>query len=149
VLPLLFGSVLAPPAVVREFRAAPDWLVTTSVPDPTLAAALALVLGPGEAEAIALAAELKCRVVLDDHQTRATAARLQVEVIGTVGILLRAKLSGVVSEVAPLLQALEQAGFRIDTRLRLRALELAEETTGSELVDDADRHGSTGPEDVP
>lgn len=119
--------MLAPPAVIREFGDAPDWLSVTAVPDSTLAAALGLLLGPGEAEAIALAAQRKCWVVLDDHQARSAAARLGVETIGTVGILLRAKRGGLVPEVKPLLNALDDAGFRVDTKLRHRALELAKE----------------------
>ncbi|HEX2094542.1 MAG TPA: DUF3368 domain-containing protein [Longimicrobiaceae bacterium] len=124
----MFGPVLAPPAVVQEFGHAPEWLSTTSVSSSALVAALGLVLGPGEAEAIALAAERQCRVILDDHQARSAAARLGLEVIGTVGILLRAKRAGLVPEVGPLLDALDGVGFRVDPGLRRRALELANET---------------------
>lgn len=126
-LPRLFSAVLAPPAVVREFGAAPSWLSMATLPDHTLAAALGLLLGPGEAEAIAVAAQRKCRVVLDDRQARAAAARLGVETIGTIGILLRAKRGGLIPELKPLLDALDEAGFRLDVRLRRRALEIAEE----------------------
>jgi predicted nucleic acid-binding protein len=127
-LPRLFEAVLAPAAVVREFGPTPAWLSIHPVPDPTLAAALGLVLGPGEAEAIALAAVRKCRVILDDHQARSAAARVGVDVIGTVGILVHAKRAGLVPEVRPLLDALEEAGFRLDAGLRGRALELSDET---------------------
>ena len=119
--------MFAPPAAIKEFGDPPDWLAVTPLPDPTLAAALGLVLGPGEAEAIALAAQRECRVILDDHQARAAAARLGVEAIGTVGILLRAKRNGLVPKVRPLLDALDEAGFRVDAKLRNRALQLAEE----------------------
>jgi uncharacterized protein len=102
----------------------------TPVPDPTLAAALGLLLGPGEAEAIALAAQRRCRVILDDHQARSVATRINVEVIGTVGVLLLSKRNGLVPAVGPLLEALDTAGFRVDERLRRRALELADEAPG-------------------
>jgi predicted nucleic acid-binding protein len=86
-----------------------------------------MMLGAGEAEAIALAAQRKCRVILDDHRARSVATRIGVEMIGTVGILLQAKRAGLVSEVGPLLDSLNQVGFRVDTRLRQKALELANE----------------------
>lgn len=121
---------LAPPAVVQQFGDAPGWPSATPVPDPSLAAALGLVLGPGEAEAIALAAQPRCLVIVEDHQARSAAARTGVEVIGTVGILLLAKHRGVVSEVRPLLDALDEAGLRVDMRLRRRALELTNEAPG-------------------
>jgi uncharacterized protein len=119
--------VHAPPAVIGEFGAAPQWLSVTATPDPTLVAALGLVLGAGEAEAIALAAQQKCHVILDDHQARAAAARVGLEVIGTLGILLRAKRKGLIPGVRPLLDALDSAGFRVDEKLRRRALGLANE----------------------
>lgn len=131
-LPRLFGTVLAPPAVMAEFGNSPEWLSTAAAPDPVLAAALMLVLGPGEAEAIALAAQQKCRVILDDRQARSAAARLGVETIGTVGMLLRAKRAGLVPEIRPLLDMLDTVGFRVDTQLRRRALELANEALEAE-----------------
>ena len=45
----------------------------------------------GEAEAIALAYEKGWRIILDDRHARKIAARLGVAMIGTVGILVKAK----------------------------------------------------------
>jgi hypothetical protein len=95
---------------------------------PTLTGPLELVLRPGGVEATALATQQKCHVNLDDHQARAAATRVGVEVIGTIGILLRAKRMRLIPEVRPLLDSLDNAGFRVDANLRQRALELANET---------------------
>jgi predicted nucleic acid-binding protein len=52
-------------------------------------------IGPGEAEAIALAIEAgAARIVLDDKKARRIARELGVTVTGTVGVLLRAKQRG-------------------------------------------------------
>ncbi len=50
----------------------------------------------GEAEAIALASEKKCLLITDDKQARSAAKRLGVTVIGTVGILIRAKENDII-----------------------------------------------------
>ncbi len=128
-LPVLFEPVRAPPAVAREYGSLPPRVVITMLDAPAVADALGISLGRGEAEAIALAAEHGCRVILDDHQARATADRMGVSKIGTVGVLIRAKRAGLISEVRPLLDALDHAGFRLDAALKQRALALAGETT--------------------
>ncbi len=53
-LPATFPGVVAPPAVVAEVGAAPDWLRVVAPVDPSLADALVLYgLDRGEREAIA------------------------------------------------------------------------------------------------
>src|SRR6185503_12824895 len=87
VLPALYGRVLVPPAVVAELNQEltpplvktwlsnlPEWL---HVQAPTKAlATLQTVLGAGEREAIALAAELAADALLmDDRDARQEAGR--------------------------------------------------------------------------
>jgi predicted nucleic acid-binding protein len=56
-------------------------------------------------------------VVLDDKKARRIAKQLGLKVMGTVGLLLRAKKKGIVSEIKPMLDALQQADFRIHNGL--------------------------------
>jgi hypothetical protein len=87
-------------------------------------------LGPGEREALALAIERPgSRVLLDDRYARLVATTLGIPVIGTLGILLRAKRAGHLNEVRPLLDRLDALGFRVDRRTRLAVLSLADETS--------------------
>ena len=82
----------------------------------------------GEAEAIALAMELEdVFVILDDRKARQLALQLNLKVIGTVGMLLRAKCFGIIPEIKPLLTALNQANFRISEPLIQNALRIAGE----------------------
>lgn len=82
----------------------------------------------GEAEAIALATELDAdAVLLDERWARRVAAEVGVSVIGTVGLLLRAKRAGHVDAIRSLLDSLEAAKFRISRPLRTEALKLARE----------------------
>lgn len=92
------------------------------------AAALRTHLHRGEAEAIALAAEIQAdRIVLDDKKARRIARELGLRLIGTVGVILRAKREGVVPECRPLLDGLTQEGFYLSDALYREALRQAVE----------------------
>jgi predicted nucleic acid-binding protein len=85
-------------------------------------------LGPGEREAILLAMEVKSDfVVLDDHQARAAAREHGLPVTGTLGLLVRAKHQGLISEVRPLMQEMVAAGHYASDRLQALILAKAGE----------------------
>src|SRR5919197_4622831 len=75
-------------------------------------------LDRGEAAAIALAVEVPHAVVLlDDRKARITAQGLHLPVMGTIGLLLRAKRLGLLTEVRPVMDELAKAGFRLSLAL--------------------------------
>lgn len=76
-------------------------------------------LDSGEAEAIALACELKPAVVLlDETDGRLEARRLGLNIIGTVGILAAARQSGQLGKIQPLLDRLmKTCRFRLSREL--------------------------------
>ena len=90
-LPGLFDPIVIPPEVQREFGTALPWLHVEPPSNIGLIASLKLMVDDGEAEAIALAYEKGWRIILDDRHARKIAARLGVAMIGTVGILVKAK----------------------------------------------------------
>jgi len=128
-----FGKIFVPPAVWRELHAKGDlpgtapadqaraagWLaVQAPKPGETLNKLFA-DLDPGEAEAIALACELKPAVVLlDETEGRLEARRLGLTIIGTVGILAAARRLGQLKNIKPLLDRLMQNHrFRLSREL--------------------------------
>jgi hypothetical protein len=138
-LPALAGRVIVPSAVVDELAA--GRALGVNLPDPTVldwvtikrpasASALPLVtdLGPGETEVLMLALELKdVVVVLDDALARRVAETLGIQLTGTLGLLLDAKRTGLVSAVKPLLDQLENLRFRLAPHTRAAVLKLAGE----------------------
>lgn len=86
-----------------------------------------MAVGPGESEAIALAVEIERQLITDDKQARAAAKRLGVSVIGTVGLLIRAKNAGLVKEIKPILDSLETNKFYLSQALRAEAIDIAGE----------------------
>lgn len=126
-LPALFDPICAPPEVEREFGGTLRWLRIEPPNDHALVAALGMMVDGGEAEAIALAAERGWPVVLDDRRARGVAQRLGLEVVGTIGILIRAKRASLLPEVGPALEDLEKYGFYISESLKSEALRLGGE----------------------
>ena len=127
-LPRVFPTVYAPAAVQREVGVAIPWLKTKDAANPSTVAVLKVQLGDGEAHAIAVALETPgAEIILDDKKARRVAQQLGLRVIGTVGVLLRAKRSGIVPAVRPLIQAIQAAGFRISPLLVNEALRIAGE----------------------
>jgi predicted nucleic acid-binding protein len=138
----LFGEVHVPDAVYEEVVIAgagkagaeavaqAAWVVRRSVTNRSAVSALMTnsSLDVGESEAIVLAQELKADfVLLDDRAARRAAQRLNLNVIGTVGILLLSKYEGHLQTVRPLLDALLRAGIYLDVSLYQSALMLAGE----------------------
>lgn len=107
VLPILFGRIIAPPAVLTELRrpkapamvrlwaaTPPAWL---EIQPPTTVIGTTR-LGLGESEAIALAQELKADAVLIDERDGTKFAQgLGLHVVGTLGVLERAAEKGLLS----------------------------------------------------
>ncbi len=123
----LFEPVFIPPKVQEEFGVAMEWLKVQAPSNQMLVNVLKLVIDEGEAEAIALALEKGWRLIADDRKARIWAKRLGVKVIGTAGILVRAKRAGLVPSVKPLLEALKQAGFHLSSDLVAETLRLVSE----------------------
>ncbi len=138
-----FSEVWIPAAVVRELRAHPDptslaaietaisedWIKLASMTTSHLFNLLSLHLHSGEAEAIALAAEMKADVVLiDEQEGRQFAAQAGISVTGALGVLLRARLKGDIPALKPEIQALRtNARFFIARSLEAKLLSAAGE----------------------
>jgi uncharacterized protein len=137
----LYGQIWIPDAVRREIRGttpgragfaeveAAAWVTTQPAQGDFLRRALESELDRGEAEAIALASELRADFLLmDERRGRRVAGRFGIRVLGVLGVLLEAKQKGLLPKVEDALEdLLKKAGFRISAALYQRALEEAEE----------------------
>ena len=140
IIPALGGRIFVPPAVVDEIKVGlslgvnlpdPDRLDWAIVQQPVSEQALPLItnLGPGEAESLMLALEMKSAVlVLDDGLAREIADTLNLQFTGTLGLLLDAKQTGIVPEVRPLLDKLQLLRFRLALHTYETVLHLAGES---------------------
>jgi hypothetical protein len=87
-------------------------------------------LDRGEVAAIALALEIAAdAVLLDETAGRRAARQLGLTTIGVAGILVRARLVGLLRAIAPVFDQLEQkANFWLGPEVRAAALQSAGET---------------------
>lgn len=122
-----------PPQVLAEIRAqrdssvraieqaVQDWLRVNAPRDGAEAAT-------GEASVIALALELDAdRVVLDDLAARRWARKQGLRVVGTIGLLLAARLRGEIPNLQAEIERLQAHGFRASDELVRGVLEEAGE----------------------
>lgn len=129
ILSQCFDTVFIPPAVQNEFGYSFDWLVVKPLHNIGMARALKTQIDEGESEAITLAVELgDIFIVIDAKKAIRIARQMDLKIIGTVGLLLRAKKQGIIPEIKSTLDALYEVDFRISDALYQQALNLANES---------------------
>lgn len=108
------------PASVREWVAdLPTWV---TVRQAEQVETLPYGLGRGETEAIALATELECPILLDDLDARRVAFAKSIPITGTLGILLRAHIEEII-DIDVSLSLLDETSFRMSPAVRKQVLE--------------------------
>lgn len=133
-------EILAPVAVLNEVLAIHDeaaqkielasqsWLQIQTVDDRSKIRLLLADLDTGEAEVIALAQTVNAnRVVMDDLDARRFAHRVGLSVVGTMGLLLAARLRGEIPSVKTEIERLQQLGFWTNKALVEAILQAADE----------------------
>ncbi len=127
------GATLAvPEAVADEVRAGPEGDAASHaveqgfggprvavVPDPEV---LEWGLGPGESAVLSYARQHHARAVVDDGEARAAARVFGVRVMGTLGVVVLARLEGRIESASGVLRALRDAGLYLDDALLRRVL---------------------------
>ena len=137
--PKLFGRIIVPEAVAGELSTgrelgvalpepeALEWIDIRSPASP-VGGLLAWELGAGESAVLSLALEHPGSwVVLDDKLARQAAVHLNLPLLGTAGILLRAKQAGHLPAVRPVLEQLTALGFRLTPETMRNIIEVARE----------------------
>jgi len=139
----IYGQVVIPVAVADELRRggqddpriyealSTDWIEVRQPGNQALVESLQSDrnLDRGEAEAIALALELKAdELLIDERLGRQEASRLGLSTTGLLGLLLVAKRQGLINAMRPVVDALmNEAGFRVSNQLYVEVLRVAGE----------------------
>lgn len=123
----LASELVLPEAVVAEILAGPaddparqavqgGWGLR-SAPKSVPSDLVEWGLGPGETAVLALALErAPCTAVLDDAAARTCAKAFGIPMIGTLGVVLRAKKRGLIPLAADVLKGIRAAGLHLDDR---------------------------------
>jgi predicted nucleic acid-binding protein len=130
-----------PLEVVSEIGAGPpndptiQWLASPSIavhfaqtPEPP-SYLVQWDLGAGETSVLSLAlAENGPAVILDDLAARKFAMTYDIPLLGTLGILIRAKHKGLIDQLSPQIRLLESAGASLSPAVTAHAMKLAGES---------------------
>ena len=89
---------------------------------------LRIFLDSGESEVIQLATELNAPfVIIDEKRGRNIAKLKELTVVGTVGLLLKAKEKGLIEKVLPLVEKMTSRNIHLSRELIIRVKELSGE----------------------
>ncbi|KOR32863.1 hypothetical protein TI05_04615 [Achromatium sp. WMS3] len=127
-LTALAPSLVVPQVVMTEIAAGTDidpctnailmWAKTRTIEDMAIIdEVIRWDLGAGESQVLSHCYAGDAVAVLDDGAARACAQSLGISIIGTLGIILRAKKQGIILEARPLIEQLLAVGSRLDRNL--------------------------------
>jgi predicted nucleic acid-binding protein len=135
----LYGTITVPPAVPQELETGKlqgvdvpevnsiEWIQIRPVASATIIPAV-IDLGQGEAEVIALGLENPgSLLVFDDSLARRIADLYGLKYTGTLGVLVKAKQSGYLSAVAPVINMLRSKGMWLTDKIISDVLRLSGE----------------------
>ena len=106
----------------------PEWVEIATVKDKYRQQLLEMQIDKRESSAIALALETPdSTIILDDYKARKIAEQLGIIFTGTIGVIIKAKLNGIIPSIKPLLEKIKQTDFRLSADIELQALKEANE----------------------
>ncbi|MEI8075148.1 MAG: DUF3368 domain-containing protein [Bacteroidota bacterium] len=125
----VYGQIITTIEIATEYgEILPEWVSIYSVTDKYRQQLLEMQIDKGESSAIALALETPdCIIILDDYKARKIANQLGLNITGTLGVIVKAKLNGVIPSIKPLLSKIKETDFRLSVELELIALKEAGE----------------------
>ena len=120
----VYGHVITTVDIAEEFGdKLPDWIEIVAVKDKLRQQLLEMQIDKGESSAIALALETtESTLILDDYKARKVAEQLGLSFTGTIGVIIKAKLTGKIESIKPILSKIKETNFRISSELEIQAL---------------------------
>lgn len=125
----VYGQIYTTTEVAAEFgEPLPDWVQIENAQDKSKQLLLEMQIDKGESSAIALSLETENSIViLDDYKARKIADKLGLIYTGTVGVIIKAKLKGIIPSIKPLMEKIKENGFHLTTEIEIIAFKEAQE----------------------
>ena len=125
----VYGQITTTIDIAAEFgEKLPEWVEIKDVKDKFRQQLLEMQIDKGESSAITLALETPdCTLILDDYKARRIAEQLRLSYTGTIGVIIKAKLMGIIPSIKPTLDRIRQTDFRISEAIEIQALKEANE----------------------
>ncbi len=124
-----YGRIVTTPEIATEYGdSLPEWIEIKSATDAYYQQILEMQIDKGEASAIALALEITdSTLILDDYKARRVAEKLGLTITGTIGVIIKSKLQGIIPSIKPYLDKIKKTNFRLTADIESRALKEAGE----------------------
>lgn len=123
-----FVELIVTDEVAEEFGELPDWIAVRQIANKNQYLELAKNLGKGEASSITLALEFEgSLLIIDERKGRKVAEELKIEIIGSLGVLIKAKEKRVIKSVKEILDLIDKTNFRISESIKEKILKKAGE----------------------
>ncbi len=136
----MYGEIMIPHAVYRELSekqesvckkqvdASLDWIHVEEIENQMAKSMFKTQLHDGEVEVMILAKERDADIVIiDDANAKKHAKYLKLPVTGTLGVLIKAKKQGYISELKPIIQEMVNKNIYISEKLVQLCLEMVNE----------------------
>lgn len=125
----VYGQITTTIEIATEFgETLPVWVEIMTVKDKSKQLLLEMQIDKGESSAIALAMETNNSIlIIDDYKARKIAEKLSLTYTGTIGVIIKAKLLGIIPSIKPLLEKIKQTDFRLSADIELQALKESKE----------------------
>ena len=125
ILQKLYQEVLITSEVKEEFgESLPEWIRVRKVQNYSQQLELETKLDKGEASSITLALDLEDSVlIIDEFKGRKIAKSYNLEIIGTIGVLLLADKKGLIDDLIATLLQVVNGGFRLSNKLLDKLIE--------------------------
>ena len=115
----LYKEIFVTREVFNEFGGSlPEWILISEVKDRQKQEELEKLIDTGEASSIALALETNnSTLIIDEIKGRKVAQSLNIDIIGTIGVILLANKKGFIKDVIGIMLRLVNMGFRLSDKL--------------------------------
>ena len=140
VLKKIYGEILIPQAVYQELSEknesickkqvdnSLDWIHVEKIENQMAKSMFKTQLHDGEVEVMILAKEKNAdTVIIDDSNAKKHAKYLKLPVTGTLGVLIKAKRQGYISELKPVIQKMIDKNIYISEKIMKLCLEQVNE----------------------
>jgi predicted nucleic acid-binding protein len=111
----LFGNVIITKQVADEYKdSLPAWIDVVELDNTKVFDFLSHQLDIGESSSIAMALEYEdALLIIDEAKSRKISKNFNINIIGTIGVIIKAKKQGIIPQARPIIDQLIFSGFRI------------------------------------
>jgi predicted nucleic acid-binding protein len=118
ILKSVFDKIFITDKIAEEYnQELPNWIEIVNIPFEEYES-IAKVIDEGEASAIAMSVKIpNSLLILDDIRARKYALSLDLNIIGTLGVIVKAQKEKKINSAIAIIEKIQQTNFRVSEKL--------------------------------